>query len=200
MSLITKVASKLVSKDDTSQVIKYVLFSLVFMAFCAFETSFWPNVISFIESPQLWLIFIVFIVVRWTERWNLFYLYFLGYTLTLYSMMPLKMAWFSLIVVYAVLYFLKMRIHSTTAGTFSILTAAVSILYSVVYIGFSHLFEKNPTAIMPLTRLSHACMNFIFSIPVFIMLDWLNGFFKTSVEVNENKTIKSIVTPREQDF
>ncbi len=200
LSVLSQFISKLVSRQDASQITKYVLFSLVFMMFCAFETSFWPNVIPVLNSPQLWLIFIIYISVRWIERWNLFFIYFLGYSMTLYSMMPLKMAWFSLILTYGVLYFVKTRIHATSVASFSVLTAAISVFYSLIYVGLSHLFETTPTGFMPITRIAQAGLNFVLSFPVFIFLDWLNGFFKASVDVNDQASIQSVSTNADQGF
>ena len=59
--------SKLISKNDTTQFTKYLVFTFMFMVFCAFETSFWPNLINFIPAPQLWLLF-VFYILRALDR------------------------------------------------------------------------------------------------------------------------------------
>lgn len=184
--------SKLISKNDTTQVTKYVVFTFVFMLFCAFETSFWPNLIDFIPAPQFWLLFVFYICVRWSERWNIFFLYLLGFIVTLYSMMPLKMAWFSLLIIHATIYFLKNRIHSTSVVTFSLLSLAMSVVYAIVYILLSYIFEKIPTSLIPLERFISFGLNFLVSVPVYIFLEQLNSFFKTDIEVNENKTIKDI--------
>ncbi len=184
--------SKLISKNDTTQVTKYVVFTFIFMVFCAFETSFWPNLISFIPAPQFWLLFVFYICVRWTERWNIFFLYLLGFIVTLYSMMPLKMAWFSLLFIYLIIHFLKNRIHSTSVVTFSLLSLAMSVMYTVVYIALSYVFEKNPTSLIPLERFISFGLNFLMSVPDYVFLEMLNGFFKSDIEVNENKTIKDL--------
>ena len=186
--------SKLISKNDTTQISKYVVFTFVFMVFCAFETAFWPNLISFIPAPQFWLLFVFFICVRWSERWNIFFLYLLGFIVTLYSMMPLKMAWFSLLLIYAIIYFFKNRIHSTSVVTFSLLSLAMSVVYVIIYVVLSHVFEKNPTSLIPLERIIEFGLNFLTSVPIYLFLEKLNSFFKTEIEVNENKTIKNMST------
>lgn len=184
--------SKLISKNDTTQVTKYVVFTFIFMVFCAFETSFWPNLINFIPAPQFWLLFVFYVCVRWTERWNIFFLYLLGFIVTLYSMMPLKMALFSLLFTYLIISFLKNRIHSTSVVTFSLLSLAMSVVYSMVYIALSFVFEKNPTSVIPLERFISFGLNFLMSVPVYVFLEKLNSFFKSDIEVSENKTIKDI--------
>lgn len=184
--------SKLISKNDTAQISKYLVFTFVFMVFCAFETSFWPNLISFIPAPQFWLLFVFYICVRWTERWNIFFLYLLGFIVTLHSMMPLKMAWFSLLIIFSIIYFLKNRIHSASVVTFSLLSLGMSVVFSIVYIILSFVFEKNPTSVIPIERFISFGLNFLVSVPVYVFLEKLNSYFKTDIEVNENKTIKDI--------
>lgn len=114
--------------------------------------------------------------------------------MTLYSMMPLKMAWFSLLSTYAIIYFLKNRIHSTSVVTFSLLSLAMSVVYAIIYVLLSQVFEKNPTSLIPFERLICFGLNFLVSVPMYIFLEKLNSFFKTEIEVNENKTIKNIST------
>lgn len=184
--------SKLISKNDTTQFTKYLIFTFIFMLFCAFETSFWPNLLSFIPAPQFWLLFVFYICVRWTERWNIFFLYLLGFIVTMYSMMPLKMAWFSLLIIFLIIYFLKNRIHSTSVVTFSLLSLAMSVVYTMIYISLSYVFEKTPTSLIPLERFISFGLNFLMSVPVYVFLEKLNSFFKNDIEVNENKTIKDI--------
>jgi cell shape-determining protein MreD len=191
--------SKLISKSDTTQISKYLVFTFVFMLFCAFETSFWPNLIGFIPAPQFWLVFVFYVCVRWSERWNIFFLYFLGFVVTLYSMMPLKMAWFSLLFVFAIIYFFKNRIHSASVVTFSLLSLAMSVVYAIIYVVLSQIFENNPTTLIPVERLICFGLNFLVSVPIYWFLERLNSFFKTDIEVNENKTIKNI-TPVQHDL
>ena len=91
-----------------------------------------------------------------------------------------------------IIYFLKNRIHSTSVVTFSLLSLAMSVVYTVVYITLSYVFEKNPTSLIPLERFISFGLNFLVSVPVYIFLEKLNDLFKTDIEVNENKTIKNI--------
>jgi len=170
------------SKQKISVYLKYFIFTLVFFAFCGFQSSFWPFILENLPSPQLWLIFIIFVALRWPNTNNIFYIYFLGFCMTQFSYVSLKTLWMSLFVVTIFVWTFKNRIHTNSLFFFSILVSSASLLYSVMYILISHWLEANPTPIYFVHRLLEIGCNFLFSIPVFKLLDYLNDKFKTSVD------------------
>jgi hypothetical protein len=168
------------SKQRLSIYFKYLVFTLVFFAFCAFQSSFWPFVLDALPSPQLWLLFIIFISLKWTSVYNIFYIYFLGFCMTQFSYVSLKTIWMSLLAVTLFVWIFKNRIHSTSLFFFSILVSSTSLLYSIVYISTSNWLEFNPTPIYFLHRLLEIGCNFLFSIPVFKLLSFIEDQFKSS--------------------
>lgn len=157
--------------------LKIFLFTLLFFLFCGFETSFWPNIIGFLPAPQLWLLMIFFIAIKWETIFAIFYIYFLGFCMTRFTYMPLKMAWTTLLVVSGILASLKNRIHLGQIMTFAAFTFFGSILYQICYIGFSYWLEKTPTSLYVLDRLSIVLMNFIFCYPVYAVLNYFDQIF-----------------------
>lgn len=157
--------------------LKILLFTLLFFLFCGFETSFWPNIISFLPSPQLWLMMVFFIALKWNSVFAIFYIYFLGFCMTRFTYMPLKMAWTSLLVVSSVLASLKNRIQLSQMMTFAAFTLFGSILFEVAYVCFSFWLEKNPTQFYILDRMATVLMNFIFCYPVYALLSYLDQIF-----------------------
>lgn len=168
------------SKRQIVLIIKLLVFTLVFFAFCAFQTSFWPFVLSTFPAPQLWLIMVIFIALKWPTVRALFFIYFLGFVLTRFSYIPLKMAWTSLLAVTLFVWFFKNRIHSTSLFYFSILVTSGSLFYSIVYILISRWLEPMGTPIYFLHRLLELGCNFLFSIPVYKTLDVLDQKFQSS--------------------
>lgn len=170
---------------------KIFIFTMVFFVLCSFQTSFWPNVIPFLPSPQLWLLMIFFISLRWSPLFTIFYIYFLGFCLTRFSQIPLKMAWTTLLVTFTLLSVLKDRVRLSGALAFSFFTLIGSCVFEFCYVGLSRLIEANPTSILFLERSVQILINFIFSYVAYHLFEWMDHFF-----YNENIWSK---TPEKHD-
>ncbi|MBY0554192.1 hypothetical protein K2P97_06665 [bacterium] len=153
---------------------KILAFTVLFFISCGFQTSFWPNIITFIPSPQIWLIMIIFMTISWRPLFTIFYLYFLGYCLTRFSEIPLKMVWSTLIVTYSVVWFVKNRIQLTGAFSFVVLTLLGSTVFEITYYNFSDFLEVTPTSFMFIDRALQILVNFIFSYPLYFVLNKFN--------------------------
>lgn len=153
---------------------KIFVFTLLFFIACGFQTSFWPNIITFIPSPQIWLIIIIFMTVRWVPIFSIFYIYFLGYCLTRFSDIPLKMIWSTTLVMFSSLLFIKNRIQLTGAFSFITLTLFGSFAFELSYYFFSDMLETIPTSLMIMDRLLQILVNFVFCFPLYFTLDKLD--------------------------
>lgn len=150
------------------------MYGLFFFLACGFQTSFWPYIITAIPSPQVWLIMILFIVIRWNSLNNIFYIYFLSYCLTLFSNVPLKMLWTTLFITYFILVTIKKRIHLSGVFSFILLSLLGSLIFEVSSYFMSDLLEPTPTSIMFFDRLLQILVNFIFSYPLYFLLEMLD--------------------------
>jgi hypothetical protein len=159
------------NKQQIRYFYKLLSFTLVFFLGCGFQTSFWPNVISFLPSPQFWLITLMFITIKWKSIYNIFFIYFLTYCLTAFTDVPVKMLWCTWPIIYFLLISVKNRIQLTGVLSFILFTFAGSLLFEVGYYLFSDMLEATPTTLMFIDRLLQILMNFIFSYPVYFLLD-----------------------------
>lgn len=166
------------NKRHLKLIYKFLLFTLVFFMACGFQTSFWPNVITFLPSPQIWLIMIIFISIRWKSMTNLFFIYFLLYTLTFFSEIPLKMLWTTLAIVYFIIATVKNRIQLSGVFAFIVFCFAGSALFEIGYYTFSDVLEPVPTTAMILDRLLQILVNFIISYPTYFLLDFVDKVFQ----------------------
>ncbi len=157
--------------------LKILCFSLVFFILCGFQTSFWPNIISFLPSPQFWLLMIFFISLKWAPLFSVFYIYFLGFCLTRFSQIPLKMAWTTLLVTFSLLSIIKNRVRLSGALSFSFFTLLGSLIFEVSYVVLSKSIEQNPASVLFFDRLVQIIINFIFSYPAFRVFEWLDQAF-----------------------
>ena len=157
--------------------LKILMFSFVFFLLCGFQTSFWPNIITFLPSPQFWLMMIFFISLRWSPLFSVFYIYFLGFCLTRFSQIPLKIAWTTLLTTFTLLTLFKERVRLSGALSFSFFTLLGSIIFEISYIVLSHSIEANPTSYQLFDRLVQVLINFIFSYPAYRFFEWLDQLF-----------------------
>lgn len=182
----------MISKKNLRFILKYLSFTLFFFILCAFQTSLWPFIISFLPAPQLWLIFLVFIFLKWSGFSTVFYSYLLGYILTLFTLMPLKMSLLSILGIFGFVWIFKNRIHSSSLFLFSILCGACSLFYSVLYITISSSIEPNRTSLLFFDRILQAGITFLVSLVVYSVLDHLDRLFTTQeIWTTESKDLNS---------
>lgn len=153
---------------------KIFLFTLIFFMACGFQTSFWPNLISFIPSPQIWLLMIFFITLKWPSIFTIFYIYFLGFCLTRFSQLPLKMAWTTLLVTFSLLSVLKNRVQLSGVFSFVLYCLVGSFIFQVNYVLLSEFLEAVPTTVSFIDRFLQMLVNFIFSYIFYFAFEWLD--------------------------
>ncbi len=160
---------------------KIFFFTLFFFMVCGFETSFWPHLIPWIAAPQIWLLMILFITLKWSPLFAIFYIYFLGFCLTRFSNVPLKMVWSSLLVTFGVLWVIKNRVQMSGLFSFILFCLGGSMVFQIAYVGLSQIIERTPTPLLFTDRLLQVLMNFIFSYPLYFILQWFDeSLFKTN--------------------
>ncbi|MFN3454629.1 MAG: hypothetical protein ACK41T_06670 [Pseudobdellovibrio sp.] len=160
--------------------LRLFIFTLVFFAFCGFQTSGWNFIFNSLPSPQLWLIFIVYIGYKWSQKLAVSYIYFLGFILTFYTYAPLKMVWMTLFALVLFIWFFKNRIHSNSLFFFSVLVTSSSLFFTLAYIIISGWLESNSTPIHFVHRLLEIGLNFLFSLPVYKFLHFIDNKLQPS--------------------
>ena len=161
---------------------KILIFTLMFFVACGFQTSFWPHIMTLIPSPQIWLILIIFMTIKWPPLFTIFYIYFLGFCLMSFSEIPLKMIWSTTLIVFSSLLIIKNRIQLTGASSFIILTLFGSAAFEASYYSLSALLESSPTSLMLTDRLLQILVNFVSCYPLYFLLDKIDGLL-----FNENE-------------
>lgn len=171
---------------------KIIVFTILFFIACGFQTSFWPNITMLVPSPQFWLILIVFMTIKWSPSFTIFYIYFLGFCMLSFSEAPLKMIWLTLLIMFSLLLFIKNRIQLTGAISFIILVLIGSVIFEFSYYYFSTTFEVVPTSILFTDRVLQILINFIFSFPLYFVLNKFdtlifdeNEWKRSSTSLNE---------------
>lgn len=156
---------------------KIFIFTLLFFFACGFQTSFWPHIITFIPSPQIWLLLIFFITLKWKPVFTIFYIYFLGFCLTRFSQIPLKMVWTTLLVTFGLLSILKNRVQLSGVFSFVLYCLVGSFIFQISYVLLSDFLEKIPTTVSLVDRFLQILVNFIFSYIFYFVFEWLDYAF-----------------------
>jgi len=157
--------------------LKIFSFTLFFFLACGFQTSFWPNIVSFIPSPQIWLLLVFFITLKWKPIFTIFYIYFLGFCLTRFSQIPLKMTWSTLLITYSLLSVLKNRVQLSGVFSFVLYCLVGSLIFQVSYVLLSDFLETVPTTVSFVERFLQVLVNFIFSYIFYFIFEWLDYTF-----------------------
>lgn len=166
------------NKKTIKLILKYFSFTAIFFLFCGFQVSFWPEIISFLPAPPLWLIFIVFITLKWPPLSTAFYIYFIGYIATLFSSIPLKMVWISYIFLFLFAWLFKKRFHSASLYMFSIMCTISYLFYSLIYISVSYWLEQTPTSLYVLIRFLEMGLTFLLSSSIYLLLNKVDTYFR----------------------
>lgn len=163
----------MVTKKSLNSWLKILCFTTIFVVFCSFETSFWPFMFDSVPAPQLWLILLIFLGYKWPTMNAILMTYFLAIFMTRFSYIPLKMALISTLLLYGFVWLFKTRIHSRSSFYFTILVTISSLVYSVGYILISRWLEPIATPILFLDRFLILALNFLFSLPIYNILNWI---------------------------
>lgn len=161
---------------------KILMITLFFFLSCGFQTSFWPNVITWLPSPQIWLLLVLFITLKWTPVFSIFYIYFLGFCLTRFTDAPLKMIWWSSLITFCVLWIIRNRVQMSGVLSFVLFCLGGSFIYQVSFYSVSQFIEKNPTTLLFTDRALQILINFIFSYPLYFIFEWLDQIFYSDDE------------------
>ena len=170
--------------------LKLLMITFFFFLACGFQTSFWPHLISFIPCPQIWLLLIFYITLKWKPVFTIFYIYFLGFCLTRFSQIPLKMVWSTLLVTFTFLSLLRNRIQLSGVFSFVLYCLFGSVLFQVSYVLLSEFLERIPTTILFVERFLQILVNFIFSYALYFVFEWLDQIFANREIWSQNPASK----------
>lgn len=165
----------MLSKSFFQKSARLIFFTFVFFILCAIETSVWPFTLTFFPSPPLWIILIVFIIIRLPLYTGIFFSYFLGLILTRYTYMPLKIVWNAINLIYIFIWSIKNRFIASGFSSFAGLCAFANVLFSIFQILLSQVLESNPMGIHFFEKIIETGLVFIFSIPLYYVLHFVDS-------------------------
>lgn len=146
---------------------------LIFLLVVAtgFQTSFWTLFFGALPGPMIWLLFFLYLALyrRPIEAIGLSYLcavqlYFFGW-------IPFGLLVLNIVILYGIIHLVKERIFWPGPRYFVIASCLATLIYQIIYIFNSWLFELIPIReIMLFERIFQAIITPLFAIPVFYVL------------------------------
>ena len=153
---------------------------------CGIQTSFWYQFTSGAPAPQLWLIVFVYLTLYRNYTSAMIGSYLLAATVVhSFSAVPMGMLWMVLFVLVTFSSFVKGRIFWSSSRNFVIGTAAMSILYHVLFLVLSRVFETSVSPWQLGTRIAEILFTSLCALPMFWVLQSLDRWTLSEVVLHE---------------
>lgn len=147
------------------------LILLIVLAFLAgFQNTFWYQLFGTVPAPMLWLCLIVYVALYRKLYPALFMIYVMALALTGFTVMPLKMLFINLLIVYLILYSIRSRVFWEGPAYYTIMCTLAAFSFHLTYFVSSWLLERNPAPVDFFDRLIQLALTPAFGIPLFWLL------------------------------
>lgn len=158
------------------------LLTIVFAIFLSLQKILWPAIFSTLPAPPLWINFIVFTALYRPPRVGILYSYFLGWVFSFYTLAPLKLILFSIIIVYGVTLFIKSRLFMEGFFYFSVLSIIATFNFHVTWLSLSYLFETTSAPLDLVHRFVQVLLTPALAIPLYYFLISFDKVFSYTQE------------------
>lgn len=147
-----------------------LIFLAVLMAIGGFQTTFWFQLFGNVPAPLLWLNLVVYVTLYRKPFPAIFTIYAMGFILLTFTAMPMKMMFFSLLILFTLVYGIKTRVFWTGSGYYTIMCTFSAVAYHVIFLLTSLVMEKNPASFEIVDRLVQIVLTPSFAFPMYWVL------------------------------
>lgn len=160
-------------KFSFKKTLRILLILTVLILFCGFQTTLWYQLFNDFPAPLLWINVITYLSIYRKPFPALMMIYLIIFIVCAFTAMPLKMAFFTLIPLFSLLYLIKNRVFWGGSGYYVIMCTLATFSYHVIYTVISFIIEKNHVTMNLFERFGQIILTPAFALPVYIIL----GFF-----------------------
>jgi hypothetical protein len=150
-----------------------ILFSLLFFL-AGLQGTFWFELFNDVPPPLLWLNLIVYITLYRKPLPAILIVYAMGFAMLSFTLMPLKMMWLSLLVLFTSISLFKQRVFWSGPIYYSIMCALSVIGYHAIFFLLSNIVEKNPVGFELVDRITQILLTPLFAMPMYWGLTRIN--------------------------
>lgn len=170
------------------RILKYVAPTILFTAACAFQASAWPDLFGTFAQPPLWLLIIIWLSLYRPGAGTILFLYFLGFVASAYTAIPLKMIFFTILIVHVGISLTRERVFWSGSSYFTLAAVAgvtVSHLCSLV---LSRLIEPAPAPWMLWDRTLQILLTIPFSGLIYVVMNAMERPLQVEVAADKEAT------------
>lgn len=155
------------------------LLLVILLLLAGFETSFWFQFFSTIPAPMIWLNVMVYLALYRKPLRGILSIYLLSFALIGFTLIPLKMMWFPLMIVFFATHLVKSRVFWSGAGYFVIMCIASCLLYHTSFMLLSRWLEPNMASVSILNRMIQILLTPAFAWPIYRLLAFVDRITNT---------------------
>lgn len=150
-----------------SSTLNFLILFAALLLFAGFQSTFWFQVFGNTPAPLLWLNLMVYVMLYRKPFSAIFIVYSMGLTLLAFTVIPLKMLWITLFIVFGSVYLIKTRVFWSGSGYYTLMCAFSALSFHLIYFFGSILIEKNPVSFEIFDRLIQIALTPAFAFPVY---------------------------------
>ena len=140
------------------------------------ESTLWYRLLGPVPSPQLWLLWLLYLALHRNYFEALFVGYGLAVLMTPASSVSLKILWPTFFVLVSLSSYARNKVFWPGLRYFMIASLTMSVGWNLFSVLFSLLFESPSTPLMPLTRILGVAITVLCSPLVYLSMNWLERF------------------------
>ncbi len=152
------------------------LFCITLLAFllCGLQTTFWFQVFGGLPAPLFWLNLVLYLVLYRKRFEAVLTIYFVALILRSFTAVPLGILWITLLILFAVISFVKKRVFWPGSRYFFMASLGISITFHLVYYFLSRSVEHNPASLNFFHRFFEIVFTAISSVPLYWAFSWVD--------------------------
>jgi hypothetical protein len=154
--------------------VNLLLIILLTLVFSGFQTTFWYQLFGSVPAPLLWLNLVLYMILYRRPIEGILTIYLVAAFLRPFTAMPLGVLWLNLLVVFALLGFVKKRVFWPGSRYFFVASIGITLAYHISYFVISHWFEINPAPVSFFNRFFEIVFTALTAVPVYTACSWLD--------------------------
>lgn len=165
---------------------------IVVLLLCGIQTTIWPALFGHIQSPQLWLPWVIFLALYRPHFEALFVSYIFGMIMLGFTSLGLKIIWPAMLILVGVTSFTKNKLFWPGLRYFTIATALSCLLWNVTIFVMSAILENPSAPLVPIERTLEFLLTVLASPFVYGLMMWLENLRPQEFSKANNQTTAEV--------
>lgn len=155
---------------ERSVVINWLILLVIATLLCAFQTTFWFQIVGGSVAPQLWLNLVIYVILFRKPFEGLILIYFFAILMRQWTAMPLGVMWLSFLILHMILVFLKSRVFWPGTRYFVLASIVGVCVYNLINVILSRTLDNNPVTFQFLRFVMEMILTPIWAAPIYWLM------------------------------